>query len=98
MNRKEFRKQSEARFDAFEKELDARFDKFNANFDKLDASLDKLDANFDKLESSLDKLESSLDKLDDIDKMIKEQIKTYEQINDSLSIIQRDCQNNEDSY
>lgn len=84
MNRKEFRKQSEARFDAFEKELDARFDKFNANFDKLDASLDKLNA--------------SLDKLDDIDKMIKEQIKTYEQINDSLSIIQRDCQNNEDSY
>lgn len=84
MNRKEFRKQSEARFDAFEKELDARFDKLNANFDKLDASLDKLNA--------------SLDKLDDIDKMIKEQIKTYEQINDSLSIIQRDCQNNEDSY
>lgn len=77
MNRKEFRKQSKARFDAFEKELDARFDKFNANFDKLDAGLDKLD---------------------DIDKMIKEQIKTYEQINDSLSIIQRDCQNNEDSY
>lgn len=84
MNRKEFRKQSEARFDAFVEELDARFDKFNANFDKLDANFDKLDA--------------SLDKLDDIDKMIKEQIKTYEQINDSLSIIQRDCQNNEDSY
>ena len=91
MNRKEFRKQSEARFDAFEKELDARFDKFNENFDKLDASLDKLDA-------SLDKLNASLDKLNDINKMIKEQIKTYEQINDSLSIIQRDCQNNEDSY
>ena len=77
MNRKEFRKQLDARFDAFE-------EKFNAGFDKLDASLDKL--------------ESSLDKLDDIDKMIKEQTKTYEQINDSLSIIQRDCQNNEDSY
>ena len=77
MNRKEFRKQLDARFDAFE-------EKFNAGFDKLDASLDKL--------------ESSLDKLDDIDKMIKEQKKTYEQINDSLSIIQRDCQNNEDSY
>ena len=84
MNRKEFKKQLDARFDAFE-------EKFNAGFDKLDASLDKL-------ESSLDKLESSLDKLDDIDKMIKEQKKTYEQINDSLSIIQRDCQNNEDSY
>ena len=70
MNRKEFRKQLDARFDAFE-------EKFNAGFDKLDASLDKLD---------------------DIDKMIKEQKKTYEQINDSLSIIQRDCQNNEDSY
>ena len=70
MNRKEFRKQLDARFDAFE-------EKFNASFDKL---------------------ESSLDKLDDIDKMIKEQKKTYEQINDSLSIIQRDCQNNEDSY
>ena len=77
MNRKEFKKQLDARFDAFE-------EKFNAGFDKLDASLDKL--------------ESSLDKLDDIDKMIKEQKKTYEQINDSLSIIQRDCQNNEDSY
>ena len=77
MNRKEFKKQLDARFDAFE-------EKFNAGFDKLDASLDKL--------------ESSLDKLDDIDKMIKEQTKTYEQINDSLSIIQRDCQNNEDSY
>ena len=84
MNRKEFEKQLDARFDAFE-------EKFNASFDKLDASLDKL-------ESSLDKLESSLDKLDDIGKMIKEQTKTYEQINDSLSIIQRDCQNNEDSY
>ena len=77
MNRKEFRKQLDARFDAFE-------EKFNAIFDKFDENLDKLDA--------------SLDKLDDIDKMIKEQIKTYEQINDSLSIIQRDCQNNEDSY
>ena len=73
MNRKEFKKQLDARFDAFE-------EKFNASFDKLDESLDKL--------------ESSLDKLDDIDKMIKEQKKTYEQINDSLSIIQRDCQNN----
>lgn len=77
MNRKEFKKQLDARFDAFE-------EKFNASFDKLDESLDKL--------------ESSLDKLDDIDKMIKEQKKTYEQINDSLSIIQRDCQNNKDSY
>lgn len=67
MNRKEFKKQLDARFDAFEEKLDASFDKFNA-------------------------------RLDDIDKMIKEQIKTYEQINDSLSIIQRDCQNNEDSY
>ena len=84
MNRKEFKKQLDAHFDAFEEELDARFDKLNANFDKLNASFDKLNA--------------SLDKLDDIDKMIKEQIKTYEQINDSLSIIQRDCQNNEDSY
>ena len=74
MNRKEFEKQLDARFDAFE---------------------EKLDESFDKLESSLDKLESSLD---NIDKMIKEQTKTYEQINDSLSIIQRDCQNNEDSY
>ena len=84
MNRKEFKKQLDARFDAFEEKFNASFDKFNASFDRLDASLDKL--------------ESSLDKLDDIDKMIKEQIKTYEQINDSLSIIQRDCQNNEDSY
>ena len=67
MNRKEFEKQLDARFDAFE---------------------EKLDESFDKLESSLD----------NIDKMIKEQTKTYEQINDSLSIIQRDCQNNEDSY
>ena len=67
MNRKEFKKQLDARFDAFE-------EKFNAIFDKLESSLD------------------------DIDKMIKEQTKTYEQINDSLSIIQRDCQNNEDSY
>ena len=74
MNRKEFEKQLDARFDAFE---------------------EKLDESFDKLESSLDKLESSLD---NIDKMIKEQTKIYEQINDSLSIIQRDCQNNEDSY
>ena len=74
MNRKEFKKQLDARFDAFE---------------------EKLDESFDKLESSLDKLESSLD---NIDKMIKEQTKIYEQINDSLSIIQRDCQNNEDSY
>lgn len=78
MNRKEFKKQLDARFDAFEEKFDASFDKFNA----------RLDASFDKLESSLD----------DIDKMIKEQTKTYEQINDSLSIIQRDCQNNEDSY
>ena len=84
MNRKEFEKQLDARLDAFEEKFNENFDKFNENFDKL--------------ESSLDKLESSLDKLDDIDKMIKEQIKTYEQINDSLSIIQRDCQNNEDSY
>ena len=84
MNRKEFRKQLDARFDAFEEKFNAIFDKFDENLDKLDASLDKLNA--------------SLDKLDDIDKMIKEQIKTYEQINDSLSIIQRDCQNNEDSY
>ena len=62
----------------------------------------QLDARFDAFEEELDarfdKLDASLDKLDDIDKMIKEQIKTYEQINDSLSIIQRDCQNNEDSY
>ena len=67
MNRKEFKKQLDARFDAFEEKFNASFDKFNA-------------------------------RLDDIDKMIKEQTKTYEQINDSLSIIQRDCQNNEDSY
>ena len=67
MNRKEFKKQLDARFDAFEEKFNAIFDKFNA-------------------------------RLDDIDKMIKEQTKTYEQINDSLSIIQRDCQNNEDSY
>ena len=85
MNRKEFKKQLDARFDAFEEKLNANFDKLNARLDKLNA---KLDASFDKLESGLD----------DIDKMIKEQIKTYEQINDSLSIIQRDCQNNEDSY
>ena len=85
MNRKEFKKQLDARFDAFE-------EKFNASFDKLNARLDKLNA---RLDESFDKLESGLD---DIDKMIKEQIKTYEQINDSLSIIQRDCQNNEDSY
>ena len=78
MNRKEFKKQLDARFDAFE-------EKFNASFDKLNA---RLDESFDKLESGLD----------DIDKMIKEQTKTYEQINDSLSIIQRDCQNNKDSY
>ena len=85
MNRKEFRKQLDARFDAFEEKLDENFDKLNARLDKLNA---RLDESFDKLESGLD----------DIDKMIKEQIKTYEQINDSLSIIQRDCQNNEDSY
>ena len=78
MNRKEFRKQLDARFDAFEEKFNASFDKFNA----------RLDESFDKLESGLE----------DIDKMIKEQKKTYEQINDSLSIIQRDCQNNEDSY
>ena len=78
MNRKEFKKQLDARFDAFEEKLDENFDKLNA----------RLDESFDKLESGLD----------DIYKMIKEQIKTYEQINDSLSIIQRDCQNNEDSY
>ena len=78
MNRKEFRKQLDARFDAFEEKFNASFDKFNA----------RLDERFDKLESGLE----------DIDKMIKEQKKTYEQINDSLSIIQRDCQNNEDSY
>ena len=78
MNRKEFRKQLDARFDAFEEKFDENFDKFNT----------RLDATFDKLESGLE----------DIDKMIKEQKKTYEQINDSLSIIQRDCQNNEDSY
>ena len=78
MNRKEFKKQLDARFDAFEEKFNAIFDKFNA----------RLDAFEEKLESGLD----------DIDKMIKEQTKTYEQINDSLSIIQRDCQNNEDSY
>ena len=78
MNRKEFEKQLDARFDAFEEKFDASFDKFNA----------RLDASFDKLESGLN----------DIDKMIKEQKKTYEQINDSLSIIQRYFQNNEDSY
>lgn len=78
MNRKEFKKQLDARFDAFEEKFNASFNKFNA----------RLDESFDKLESGLE----------DIDKMIKEQKKTYEQINDSLSIIQRDCQNNEDSY
>ena len=85
MNRKEFKKQLDARFDAFEEKLDESFDKFDENFDKFNT---RLDATFDKLESGLD----------DIDKMIKEQTKIYEQINDSLSIIQRDCQNNEDSY
>lgn len=85
MNRKEFKKQLDARFDAFEEKFNAIFDKFDENFDKFNT---RLDATFDKLESGLD----------DIDKMIKEQTKTYEQINDSLSIIQRDCQNNEDSY
>lgn len=81
MNRKEFKKQLDARFDAFEE----KFNKLDENFDKLNA---RLDESFNKLESGLD----------DIGKMIKEQTKTYEQINDSLSIIQRDCQNNEDSY
>ena len=63
MNRKEFRKQLDARFDAFEEKFNASFDKFNA----------RLDESFDKLESGLE----------DIDKMIKEQKKTYEQIKDS---------------
>ena len=85
MNRKEFRKQLDARFDAFEEKFNVIFDKFNA---KLDVFEEKFNAIFDKFNA----------KLDDIDKMIKEQKKTYEQINDSLSIIQRDCQNNEDSY
>ena len=89
MNRKEFRKQLDARFDAFEEKFNASFDKFNA---RLDAFEEKFNA---RLDESFDKLESGLE---DIDKMIKEQKKTYEQINDSLSIIQRDCQNNEDSY
>ena len=71
MNRKEFKKQLDARFDAFEEKFNAIFDKFDENFDKFNARLDE---------------------------SLKEQTKTYEQINDSLSIIQRDCQNNEDSY
>lgn len=85
MNRKEFKKQLDAHLDAFEEKFNAIFDKFDENFDKFNA---RLDESFDKLESGLD----------DIDKMIKEQKKTYEQINDSLFIIQRDFQNNEDSY
>ena len=96
MNRKEFRKQLDARFDAFEEKFNASFDKFN---ERLDAFEEKFNASFDKFNARLDKLNARLESgLEDIDKMIKEQKKTYEQINDSLSIIQRDCQNNEDSY
>ena len=79
------RKEFKKRLDAFEEKFNAIFDKLGENFDKLNT---RLDAIFDKFNA----------RLDDIGKMIKEQTKTYEQINDSLSIIQRDCQNNEDSY